>query len=41
MRDRLIHRYDMVDACAVWQTVRAGVPTLLDILEPLVPSEEP
>lgn len=37
MRDRLIHGYDVIDVDQVWHTVQEDLPTLLDVLEPLVP----
>lgn len=39
MRDRIIHRYDEVDASIVWETVHEDLPELLDQLEALLPGE--
>jgi uncharacterized protein with HEPN domain len=40
MRDMLIHEYDSVDYEEVWQTATRDVPPLIQLLEPLVPTEE-
>lgn len=37
MRDKLIHAYDVVDFDEVWKTVDSDVPTLISLLEPLLP----
>ncbi len=39
MRDKLIHAYDVVDMNEVWKTVDSDVPTLLSMLEPLLPPQ--
>jgi uncharacterized protein with HEPN domain len=39
MRDRLVHRYDEVDARIVWRAVHEELPGLLSILRPLLPVE--
>jgi uncharacterized protein with HEPN domain len=40
MRDHLIHGYDIVDLEEVWKTATVDVPSLLTLLEPLVPPQE-
>jgi len=40
MRDKLIHAYDIVDFDEVWKTVDTDVPTLLSLLEPLLPKQD-
>lgn len=40
MRDHLIHGYDVVDLEEVWKTATMDVPSLLTLLEPLVPPQE-
>src|SRR5262245_28015713 len=37
MRNRLIHGYDAVDLDIVWQTVTEELPSLISILEGIVP----
>ena len=37
MRNRLIHGYDVVDLDIVWQTVTEELPSLITILEGIVP----
>lgn len=37
MRDKLIHGYDIVDMDEVWKTADVDVPSLLSLLEPLLP----
>ena len=37
MRDKLIHDYDEADIEEVWNTVAVDVPTLITLLEPLIP----
>lgn len=39
MRNRLIHGYDVVDLDIVWQTVTEELPSLITILEGVVPRE--
>ena len=40
MRNILIHAYDHVDSHEVWRVTREDVPTLIRVLEKVVPSEE-
>lgn len=40
MRNLLIHEYDDVDLSIVWDTVRIGLPALINAIEPLVPVAE-
>jgi len=40
MRNRMIHEYDDIDLPIVWNTVQQDLPQLLQLIEPLVPSEE-
>lgn len=37
MRDRLIHRYDLVDLEFVWRTVTEGLPQFRQSIAPLLP----
>ena len=39
MRNRLVHAYFEIDLGLVWQTVQDDLPTLITLLEPLVPPE--
>ena len=39
MRDVLIHLYDQVDLAEVWKAATESVPTLIDQLSPLLPSD--
>lgn len=38
MRDRIIHGYDEVDLGEVWRTIARDLPTLISVLERLVPA---
>lgn len=40
MRDKLIHEYDVVDLDEVWRTVERDVPSLISLIDPLLPIEE-
>jgi uncharacterized protein with HEPN domain len=40
MRNRLIHGYDAVDLDIVWQTVTEELPSLITILEAIVPQRD-
>ena len=40
MRDLLIHMYDKVDVDKLWDTARNDIPTLITVLERIVPPEE-
>ena len=40
MRNRLVHAYFEVNLERVWQTVQQDVPSLIALLEPLVPPDE-
>jgi uncharacterized protein with HEPN domain len=39
MRDLLIHAYDRIVLDEVWTTVRTDLPTLISVLETIVPRE--
>jgi uncharacterized protein with HEPN domain len=39
-RDVVVHDYSRVDLQEVWRIVQADLPTLITLLEPLVPPEE-
>jgi uncharacterized protein with HEPN domain len=39
MRHRLVHEYFRVDAEIVWEVVSQDIPTLIPMIEPLVPPE--
>ena len=41
MRHRLVHGYFEVDLRRVWDTVQDDLPSLIALIEPLVPPEEP
>jgi uncharacterized protein with HEPN domain len=41
MRHRLVHDYGNVDTSIVWQTVAEDLPSLIIVLEKIVPSEPP
>ncbi|MGQ9851400.1 MAG: HepT-like ribonuclease domain-containing protein [Aggregatilineaceae bacterium] len=38
MRDVLIHSYDTIDLGLVWEAATQSIPTLIDQIEPLLPS---
>ena len=40
MRHRLVHGYFEVDLRKVWDTVQQDLPSLIALIEPLVPPEE-
>jgi len=40
MRNRLVHEYFRVDLATVWETVRTDLPSLIELIEPLVPPED-
>ena len=40
MRNLMIHEYDDVDMEIVWDTVQEDLPSLVALIEPLVPPEE-
>ena len=40
MRNRLVHEYFRIDPGKVWEVVEKDLPTLIPLLETLVPSEE-
>ena len=39
MRNRLIHEYFQIDLDKVWDTVQKDIPSLIRLIEPLVPPE--
>ncbi|MEN6357794.1 MAG: DUF86 domain-containing protein [Armatimonadota bacterium] len=39
MRNRLIHHYFRVDVEKVWDTITNDIPTLIMLIEPLVPKD--
>ena len=39
MRNRLIHEYFRVNLATVWETVQDDLPSLMALIEPLVPPE--
>lgn len=41
MRNRLVHGYFEVDLGKVWETVHHDMPSLIALIEPLVPADEP
>ncbi len=40
MRNIMIHEYDDVDLTIVWDTVQNDLPSLVALLEPLIPPEK-
>jgi uncharacterized protein with HEPN domain len=40
MRHRLVHGYFEVDVRKVWDTAQNDLPSLIALIEPLVPPEE-
>ncbi len=40
MRNRLIHAYDDVDLDVVWNAICISIPSLISLVEPLLPPEE-
>ena len=40
MRNRLIHEYTKVRVELVWQAIQADIPKLIELITPLVASEE-
>lgn len=40
MRNRLIHEYFRIDLVKVWDVVQNNIPTLITLIEPLVPADE-
>ena len=41
MRNRLVHEYFRIDVEKIWETARDDIPTLVRLIEPLVPPEDP
>ena len=39
MRNRLVHDYAGIDLERVWETVQRDIPSLIPLLEPLVPPD--
>jgi uncharacterized protein with HEPN domain len=39
MRNRIIHEYSRVNWGTIWDTVKNDLPTLISVLEPLIPPE--
>ena len=40
MRNRLIHEYFRVNLATVWETVQNDLPSLIVLIEPLIPPED-
>ena len=40
MRNKLVHDYRRIDLSKVWDTVQNDLPSLIRLLEPLVPPED-
>ncbi|HSK75603.1 MAG TPA: DUF86 domain-containing protein [Thermoanaerobaculia bacterium] len=40
MRNRLVHEYFRIDVEKIWETARDDIPTLVCLIEPLVPPED-
>ena len=40
MRNRVIHGYDDIDLEVVWETICVSIPSLISLIEPLLPQEE-
>ncbi|MEJ5199381.1 MAG: HepT-like ribonuclease domain-containing protein [Anaerolineae bacterium] len=41
LRHRIAHDYFHLDLVRIWEIVQRDIPVLIEILEPLVPPEEP
>lgn len=41
LRNRIAHDYFRLDLVRIWEIVQEDVPALIEMLEPLVPPEEP
>jgi uncharacterized protein with HEPN domain len=41
MRHRLVHEYFRVASDKVWEVVEKGIPSLINLIEPLVPPDQP
>jgi uncharacterized protein with HEPN domain len=41
MRHRIVHDYLNINIAKVWETATEDIPTLIAMIEPLVPPEEP
>ena len=40
MRHRLVHEYSRIDTAKIWETAVDDIPSLIRIIEPLVPPED-
>ncbi|MGH8248217.1 MAG: HepT-like ribonuclease domain-containing protein [Gammaproteobacteria bacterium] len=40
MRHRLVHEYFRIDATRVWEVIQQDLPTLIPLIEPLIPPDE-
>ena len=40
MRNRLVHEYSSINFKTVWDTINNDLPTLIALIEPLVPPED-
>ena len=40
MRHRIVHDYLNINIAKVWETARQDIPTLIALIEPLIPPEE-
>jgi uncharacterized protein with HEPN domain len=40
MRNRLIHEYFRVNLARVWETVQNDLPSLIELVQPLVPPDD-
>ncbi|NCQ83215.1 MAG: DUF86 domain-containing protein [Microcystis aeruginosa W13-18] len=40
MRDIIAHQYDRIDLDIVWQVIRRNIPELLNLLIPLLPTQD-
>jgi len=41
LRHRIVHDYFHLDLVRIWEITQEDVPALIEMLEPLVPPEEP
>jgi uncharacterized protein with HEPN domain len=41
LRHRLVHEYFRLDLAVIWEAVQLDVPTLVRLIEPLVPPKKP
>lgn len=40
MRDKCVHDYRQIDSVLVWQVTQTSIPELLQVIEPLLPTDD-